>query len=189
MALRYYYQVDVKGNPIPGSNMAKIKKPTSYSAGHRWVEYIPAAKTQPCCTNDTVVVTSLNHKWRYYVRLSGSTSLPIDGTLEKRQQKPDNYFWQEIVGKRQCATVPQFNATFSTNSDDNLSFNILTSLGLSDVQIYESGAKTTDNGNYHLIVNHNGTIAITGGGSGSDTITLHYGYSDCLFAFQLTITQ
>lgn len=188
MALRYFYQLDLNGKPVNGSNTALVKKPTITGA-KRWVEFIPAAQSQPCCPNDNVKIVSIGKKWRYYVRISEATSIPINGTLMKHEQKPPTYFWQEVIGRYQCASAAQFNATFSTKGGTNMSLNIIDAMGLQvgTYTLTESGSHSTVNSHYTLSISTNGAITITGSGT-ADTIVLHYVSNGCQTAFQLTIT-
>ena len=101
--LRYYYQVDLNGNPIPSTNCAKVKKPKSFGKGQVWIEFTPIAMSQPCCPSPAPIpFVSTGRKWRYYIRISDSTNLPISGTLEKRKFPPPTYRWQEVDGTYCC---------------------------------------------------------------------------------------
>ncbi len=100
--LRYFYQVDLYGNPIPSTNSAKVKKPLVGGKGQKWVEFSPVAMDAPCCPDGDDPFVSTGRKWRYYVRISESTNLPISGTLEKRKFPPKTYRWQEVDGTYCC---------------------------------------------------------------------------------------
>lgn len=101
--LRYFYQVDLYGNPIQGSNVAVKRKPLTGGKGQRWVEYKPLAQAYPCCEDGDVPFASTGRKWRYYVRISESTNLPISGSLEKHKFPPKSYRWQEVDGTYCCS--------------------------------------------------------------------------------------
>lgn len=102
MALRYYYQLDLYGNPIPGSNVALIKKPT-FLGKKRLVEFTPLGKLAPCCEDGDDPFVSTGRKWRYFIRMSETTNLPISGTLERRRFKPRGYRFQEVDGDYCCS--------------------------------------------------------------------------------------
>lgn len=102
--LKYYFQTDLIGNPIPGSNLALLKAPIQFGAGQRWVQFTPQAQAKPCCDdpNAPTLPTTTGHKWRYYVRLNTATLLPIPGSLFKAKWPPREYKFQEIVGTWCC---------------------------------------------------------------------------------------
>jgi hypothetical protein len=102
MALRYFYQTDLNGNPIQGSNVAIKRKPIVGGKGQRWVEFTPIAMDAPCCVSGGTPFASTGRKWRYYVRIAETTNLPISGTLEKRRFPPTSYRWQEVDGNYCC---------------------------------------------------------------------------------------
>lgn len=189
--LRYFYQVNINGEPIQGSNVAIHKKPTQFGKGQRWVEFIPVAKQSPCCTDGSFKVTSIGKPWRYYVRLRESTNLPIAGSLMKHHNKPkgNSWPWQEVIGRHQCATFAQFELTY-TKTAEPATINIFSGLGFgadSGYAMVETGAMDTDRGSYHLVVTGAGGVTITDTGGGTDSITLHYTVNGCTTAFKLTI--
>lgn len=198
--LRHFYQINKNGDPIPGSNMSLKKKPTSFGQGQRWVEYTPAGIAFPCCTSGPLLVTSLHHKQRYYVRLRdagvvGSNPMPIAGTLEKHKNPPPIYKWQEVIGKHQCATLPQFNATYAWKGTNPLSINIIALLGegigYGSTLVENTTAIPTNEGHMTVDALHSGALTIhqnAAGTSHTDTITLHYSNGTCTFAFQLSLS-
>ncbi len=102
MTLKYFYQVDLIGNPIPGSNVATFRKPIVYGAGQRWVQFTPQAQAAPCCESGPELPTTTGHKVRYYVRLNTATLLPIPGSLFKAKWPPREYKFQELIGTWCC---------------------------------------------------------------------------------------
>lgn len=192
--LRNYYQINRYGDPIAGTNVRINKKPTSFGKGQRWVEFVPVNQAQPCCTTGRFTVTSIGKKWRYYVRLRNTSVIdelpaPIPGTLEKHMWPPTQYGWQEVIGRYQCETSPQFNVTAAI-TDDPHTFHLLTDLNL-DPAVYElvAGSGPTDGAlmTYNLL--SNGTMVVhqdNAAVDSTDTITLQYTNGDCLFAFQMT---
>lgn len=198
--LRYFYQVDLNGDPIQGSNTRLKRRPLVNGKGRRWVEYIPKNEAYPCCPSGDLVITSLHTPWRYFVRLRNASVIgenpePISGTLEKHKFKPTSYGWQEIVGVHQCAILPQFNATYaySKNSAATQSIHLLDLLGpvpgIGDTLVETGAAIATDNARFNLNASVPGTVGITpvSAVSMTDTVTLHYTNGTCTFAFQLTI--
>ncbi len=197
--LRHFYQVNILGEPIQGSNVNIKNKPKTFGRGQRWVEFISAGQAQPCCDDGPLVLTSIGKKWRFYVRLRnpgvvGDKPTPVAGTLMKHQQKPSNgdYRWQEIIGRHQCATIPQWNATLAWGShDDPKTIDLSIALGLS-TDYYTFTVLTNEPTNEaHMTVDLNiaGVLTITQNNveeSNTDTITLHYSNGDCTFAFQMT---
>ena len=98
--LKYYYQVDQTGNPIQGSNLALTRAPLQYGKGARWILFYPISQSFPCCESGPDVA-STNHKWRYYIRISPLTNLPIPGSLLKAHFPPQGKF-QEILPTYCC---------------------------------------------------------------------------------------
>lgn len=183
MPLRYFYQVDLNGQPIPGSNTALVKKPTSRGAGQRWVEYTPLAEV--CCNDAHITVTSIGAKQRFYVRVSEATKLPISGTLEKRTHKPPTYLWQEVIARRECAT-PRINVTVQADLLSTTTFNLIDALGLTGMTMVAfSGG--SDDGGWLVDVQTDGDTSIDVDSGISDTVTLEWTNGTCNFAFLLTI--
>lgn len=183
MALRYFYQVDLNGQPIPGSNTALRKKPTSRGAGQRWVEYIPLVEV--CCDDAHITVSSIGVKQRFYVRVSQTTKLPISGTLEKRFHKPPTYTWQEVIARHECAT-PRINVTVQAKLLDVTSFNLITALGLTGMTMVPfSGG--SDAGGWAIDVLSDGSTEINADSGITDVVELAYTNGSCEFNFLLTI--
>lgn len=193
MALRYYYQVDLNGQPIPGTNAALVKRPLVNGKGQKWVEYIPYPKLQPCCEDGMIKVTSLNRKFRFYVRLSGSTNLPISGTLQKRFHKAPTYNWQEVISKQQCATVPLFQAFYRTDGTTPFSINILDLLAPivgSTAIMVDTGIMDTEDGHYSLDISADGGIDVIDNDAGIfDYIDIRYSIGGCTYMFRLALQE
>lgn len=190
MALRYFYQIDLNGLPIGGTNVAKGKKPTTTGAGQKYVEYIPLAKTRPCCEDGPLKITSIGRSWRYYVRISESTNLPISGTLQKRHFPSPTYTWQEVVGKTQCATTPTWNATWNIPTGESPSvIDLAAALNMSlDNYTFVAFSDLTTNMTVDMDVA--GILTVTQADSAvdsTDTVTLQYTSNGCTFAFQVIL--
>lgn len=94
MKLKYFYKIDHKKEPVPGSNIRKKSKP-----GNQWLEIIPI-----CCEPDSLTCTC---GWRYFVQL-GANKKPVDGTLIKRKSWPkmdEGIKYQEIQAPDCCAMI------------------------------------------------------------------------------------
>lgn len=192
MANRHFYQVNIYGDPIQGSNVTIKNKPRTFGAGQRWVEFISKGESFPCCTDGPLVITSLGKKTRYYVRLRnqempGAVLTPIPGTLMKHTHKPPTGVWQEIIGRYVCETVPQWNATYDMGDDagpTDLDLAVLLNLsGTTFVALTESG----DNFDVELDTDGTLTVENTGGVDAEESFTFQYETSDgCLAAFQMT---
>lgn len=96
MQYKFYYRIDSKGNPIPGSNIRAKKKPRS----QRYVELVPT-KYYDCCNIDyNYIITAGNRKPKYFVKLDDK-NLPINGTLIKSGRAP-SYNYQIVYNA--CCT-------------------------------------------------------------------------------------
>lgn len=92
MKLRYFYKLDQKKQPIPGSNVRRKSKPS----GHQWKEIL-----DPCCSPSTVDCTCSH---RFFVQLDGAGK-PVDHTLIKRKAYPEmteGVRYYEIPWKSPC---------------------------------------------------------------------------------------
>ncbi len=183
MALRYYYQVDLYGNPIPGTNVALVKKPTHFGAGQRYVEYTPLKEI--CCDATGITVTSIGSKIRYYVRVSEATNLPISGSMQKYKHKPPTWFWQEVIGKHQCAT-PYFNVTIKASLGGSTVANLIDALHLTGMEMVAFSG-STDNSGWTVDLLADGSLEINPDSANADTVTLSYTNGTCDFAFLLTV--
>lgn len=97
--IKYYFQVDYNGNPIPGSNRSFSKPPKGLST-RRWKEFTTQALN--CCDPDeNPIEVSTGKRYKYYVRLTENL-LPINGTLRKAKFQPMQYLTQEVVGIYCC---------------------------------------------------------------------------------------
>lgn len=192
--MRYFYQVNTYGDPIQGSNVNIKNKPRTFGAGQKWVEFIPTGLLYPCCEDGPYKITSLGKKWRYYVRLRNSgvinaPLLPIAGTLMKHQQKPANgdYQWQEIVGKYQCATQPQFNVNIPADSFSTTIVDLFEALKLPNTLEFVPFSGGTERGGWLIDLQADGTLTIDADSGVEDIVTLQYTNGDCEFAFQVTV--
>jgi hypothetical protein len=79
MKLKSFYRLDKKGNPIPGSNIRRLSKPTQTG---RWL----LAKNICCLTPSTPACTC---DFRYWIQIDYAGN-PIDHTLIKRKKRPEN---------------------------------------------------------------------------------------------------
>ena len=76
MKSKFFYKINKKGEPVPGSNIRRFYKPIG-----KWVE-IPKI----CCDPADVPCTC---KHRYFIQVDGTGS-PVSGTLIKRKKHPEN---------------------------------------------------------------------------------------------------
>lgn len=102
MKLRYFYKLDHKKQPIPGSNVRRKSIPGPKS---QWKEIL-----LPCCETTEVDCTCGP---RYFVQLDGGNR-PVDGTLIKRinGDKPtqtDGLRLQEIQWKPGCCGILNYS--------------------------------------------------------------------------------
>lgn len=77
MKLRYFYKIDHKKQPIPGSNIRRKSRP---GATHQWKEIL-----DPCCDPLTILCTCGP---RFFVQLDGKGK-PVDHSLIKRWSLPE----------------------------------------------------------------------------------------------------
>ena len=92
MKLRYFFKVNAKGDPIPGSNIRKSSKPMK----GRWVEIL-----DPCCVTILPIHCECND-FRYWVQIDGRGH-PVDYSLIKRKHRPENEVSRYIeVGGIEC---------------------------------------------------------------------------------------
>lgn len=189
--LRHFYKTDLRGNPIPGSNINVHRKPITFGAGQKYTEFVSVAESLPCCTTGDLTITSIGKKWRYYVRLKDDTNQPIAGSLIKAKFKPGSYAFQEVVGKHQCANVAQWNATYTWSTTSPKTLNLANLLNLSsDYYSFVASSGSTDDGYMTYTLNTAGSLVITQVNSAvrhTDTITLQYTNGTCNFAFQMTL--
>lgn len=95
MKLRYFYKINHKKEPIPGSNIRRKSRPKPYS---QWKEI-----TLVCCDPAEIDCTCGP---RFWVQIDGANK-PVDGTLIKRDAYPlmaENIRYQEIDWKSTCCT-------------------------------------------------------------------------------------
>ena len=133
MKLRYFYRINHKKEPIPGSNIRRKSKP-----GNQWREITPI-----CCNPDAIDCTCGP---RYWVQVDG-TNKPVDGTLIKRDKYPlmaENIRYQEVDWKSVCCgPASKLLWTFETfDSQGNLT---IKENGVEKVNIYLD-AGLSDNG-------------------------------------------
>lgn len=91
MKLRYFYKIDHKKQPIPGSNVRRKSTP-----GKQWIEIL-----SPCCS--PIVIDGTGGP-RYFVQLDGYGK-PVDGTLIKRPDTPkmeEGIKYYELDWKSPC---------------------------------------------------------------------------------------
>lgn len=88
MKLRYWYKIDHKKQPVPGSNVRRKSRP---GASHQWKEIL-----DPCCNPLGLDCTCGP---RYFIQLDGRGK-PVDGTLIKRVNQPKNNFPEGTDGNR-----------------------------------------------------------------------------------------
>jgi hypothetical protein len=107
MKLRYFYKLNHKKEPIPGSNVRRKSIPGPKS---QWKEIF-----LPCCTDTTVECTCGP---RYFVQVDGSNR-PVDGSLIKRSSLPgktEGLRLHEIQWKSVCCTVIEYGLVVTTTT-------------------------------------------------------------------------
>lgn len=132
MKLRYWYKIDHKKQPIPGSNIRRKSRP---GASHQWKEIL-----DPCCSPVDVICTCGP---RYFVQLDGKGK-PVDGTLIKREDQPKNNLPEgtdgnklyEIRWKSPCCV---FNLDYSFVTNDSPGFLRIYSDGILVKEITSDG--------------------------------------------------
>jgi hypothetical protein len=93
MKLRYFYKIDHKKQPIPGSNVRRKSRP---GASHQWKEIL-----DPCCEPATVPCTCGP---RFFIQLDNKGK-PVDGSLMKRFSLPEGTSgmkFYEVAWKSPC---------------------------------------------------------------------------------------
>lgn len=96
MRLRYFYKINHKKEPVPGSNVRRKSRPKPYS---QWKEITPV-----CCDPAAIDCTCGP---RFWVQIDG-VNKPVDGTLIKRDAYPlmaENIRYQEIDWKSPCCVT------------------------------------------------------------------------------------
>ncbi len=102
MKMRYWYKVDQKKQPIPGSNIRRKSRP---GASHQWKEIL-----DPCCSPLDVSCTCGP---RYFIQLDGRDK-PVDHTLIKRikgdrPEGTDGTKFYELEWKSPCCALISWN--------------------------------------------------------------------------------
>ncbi len=125
MKLRYFYKINHKREPIPGSNVRRKSKP-----GKQWLEIL-----NPCCFPTDIDCTC---DFRYFVQLDG-VGKAVDGSLIKRKNYPeglDSIRYMEVDWKSACCYYENVTVNFP-----NLSVNALkvTFVGLNGQGTYTTG--------------------------------------------------
>lgn len=190
MKLRYFYKINHKKEPIPGSNIRRKSRPKPYS---QWKEITPV-----CCNPDDIDCTCGP---RFWVQIDG-TNKPVDGTLIKRDAYPlmaENIRYQEVQAPNCCALITwQFHGL---------------SNGSGNMKIYDNGVLIVDDNvipgdehsgqfrpssptsSIHVIITNESAgvflqnLNITGGHTYNDTGDFFTGVIDYTFAFNNTNTN
>lgn len=108
MRLRYFYKIDHKHQPIPGSNVRRKTKPY----GHQWKEI-----DLPCCDPLTVPCTCGP---RFFIQLDG-LNRPVDGSLIKRFVWPrmeTGIRYSELPWKSDCCVLDPITATIIDDTEN-----------------------------------------------------------------------
>src|SRR5688572_32763900 len=108
MKLRYFYKIDHKREPIPGSNVRRKSKPKPLS---QWKEIL-----DPCCSPVDVDCTCGP---RFFVQLDGLKK-PVDHSLIKRFVFPrmdDGIKYYELPWKSDCCSEVFWTFVDSADSD------------------------------------------------------------------------
>jgi len=118
MSYRYFYRVDSKGDPIPGSNIKSTKKLNSH-----YREIIPMKVL--CCTGDEIP-TAYGKSIRYFVRLNEDRT-PITGSLRKFRSKPNWGDFQEVIGDYCCTpiSIDLIPVTANLTVGDDITYQVL----------------------------------------------------------------
>lgn len=115
MKLRYWYKIDHKKQPIPGSNVRRKSRP---GATHQWKEIL-----DPCCLPADVSCTCGP---RYFVQLDGRGK-PVDGTLIKRNKLPEmleTIKYYELPWKSVCCGELTFDFGFDVGAEGTFTITV-----------------------------------------------------------------
>lgn len=166
-AYKYFYKVDTKGNPIPGSNFKAVVKPrNSYVR-----ELIPASRV---CCDDLEPEISVGKSTRYFVRLNEQKN-PITGSLRKFKSKPLNWSsFQEVVAPDCCPiiSITISPATASIEEGDTQQFVLTANYKSGKQTIITSGVTFTSGTPATATIDNMGLV--TGVAAGTSNITATY---------------
>lgn len=113
MKLRYFYKINHKKEPIPGSNIRRKSRPKPYSQ---------CKEITPVCCDPAAIDCTCGP--RFWVQIDGANK-PVDGTLIKRDAYPlmaENIRYQEINWKSPCCPVtPAFKITWNLSINFSIS--------------------------------------------------------------------
>lgn len=171
MKLRYWYKIDHKKQPIPGSNVRRKSRP---GASHQWKEIL-----DPCCNPNNIDCTCGP---RYFIQLDGKGK-PVDGTLIKRVFQPKNNFPEgtdgnrlyEINWKSVCCNEINWNFIVSSGTTGTMTITVNGNTIVNSVMDSEGSFKPNQGDTIEVTVTMtSGTtegaiLTITGGETFTDT--------------------
>lgn len=167
MKLRYWYKIDHKKEPIPGSNIRRKSRP---GASHQWKEIL-----DPCCSPLDLDCTCGP---RFFVQLDGGGK-PVDGTLIKRVDQPRNNVPEGTDGKKlyeidwKSACCAALEWSFNPIEPGQLVININGNIVV-NANTLSSGSIIPNTGDEILVAVSGATITtlvVTGGGTFNQTNT------------------